>query len=160
MAHPSVHHHGISVSDLDRAVEFYSDVLGLELLDRYTLSDDALSTAIGSGPITGRFAQLGGETSRVELIEYERDDGDAGNSDEGNETSGADRTDDADDGRARDVYETGAKHLGLRTDDIEQVYAALPEDVETISEPQTTGSGTRICFLRDPDGNAVELLEL
>ncbi|EFW89978.1 Glyoxalase/bleomycin resistance protein/dioxygenase [Haladaptatus paucihalophilus DX253] len=58
------------------------------------------------------------------------------------------------------MYETGAKHLGLRTDDIEQVYATLPEDVETISEPQTTGSGTRICFLRDPDGNAVELLEL
>ncbi|WP_423747227.1 VOC family protein (plasmid) [Haladaptatus sp. SPP-AMP-3] len=110
--------------------------------------------------IIGRFAQLGDETARVELIEYEKADGETGNSDDGDETSGADRAGGGDDGRARDVYETGAKHLGLRTDDIEQAYANLPDDVETVSEPQTTGSGTRICFLRDPDGNAVELLEL
>jgi catechol 2,3-dioxygenase-like lactoylglutathione lyase family enzyme len=146
MAQPTVHHHGISVTDLDRAVEFYRDVLGLELLDQYTLSDDALSTAIGSEQITGHFAQLGGETARVELIEYESEE-------EENGTSTSDT-------HGRDVYDTGAKHLGLRTDDIESVYADLPDDVETISEPQTTGSGTRICFLRDPDGNAVELLEL
>ncbi|WP_231186586.1 VOC family protein [Haladaptatus sp. DYF46] len=145
MAQQTVHHHGISVTDLDRAIEFYRDVLGLELLDQYTLSDDALSTAIESGAITGHFAQLGGDTARVELIEYESED-------EGNGTGTSD------DGR--DVYETGAKHLGLETDDIEGIYADLPDDVETVSEPQTTGSGTRICFLRDPDGNAVELLEL
>ncbi|MFH5801306.1 VOC family protein [Haladaptatus sp. CMAA 1911] len=145
MAQQTVHHHGISVTDLDRAIEFYRDVLGLELLDQYTLSDDALSTAIGSGAITGHFAQLGGETARVELIEYE--------SKEREKTEASDTHD-------QDVYETGAIHLGLETNDIEGFYADLPDDVETISEPQMTGSGTRICFLRDPDGNAVELLQL
>jgi len=31
--------------------------------------------------------------------------------------------------------------------------------VTTLSEPQTTDSGTRICFLQDPEGNLVEALE-
>lgn len=139
MTQLSLHHHGVSVADLDRAVEFYSDLLGFEVIDRYTLSDDALSTAIGSDGATGHFAQLEAETARVELIEYENE---------------------SDDVRGAEIHDTGAKHLGLRTDDIEAFYANLPDDVETISEPQTTGSGTQILFLRDPDGNPVEVLEL
>ncbi len=150
MSQLGLHHHGVSVTDLDQAIEFYSDVLGLEVTDRYTLSDDALSTAVGGDELTGHFAQLDGGTGRVELIEYESgNDDDNGNDDEsGNGVRGA------------AVYDTGAKHLGLETDDLDGVYESLPDDVETISEPQTTGSGTKILFVRDPDGNSVEILEL
>jgi len=42
---------------------------------------------------------------------------------------------------------------------LDAFYDSLPADVETLSPPQTTESGTRICFLRDPEGNLVELLE-
>lgn len=75
---------------------------------------------------------------RVELIEYEPV---------------------GDDRRGGEVNDPGATHLGLSTDDLDAFYAGLPADVETISEPQTTASGTRICFFRDPDGNLVEVLE-
>lgn len=152
MSHLSLHHHGVSVTDLDSAVEFYRDVLGFEVLDRYTLSDDALSTAIGGDEMTGHFVQLDAGAGRVELIEYET--GDA------NDVEGDRDGDDGNDVRGAAVYHSGAKHLGLETDDIEEFYESLPDDVETISEPQTTGSGTKICFVRDPDGNPVEILEL
>lgn len=33
-------------------------------------------------------------------------------------------------------------------DDLNRFYAELPPDIETISEPYTTESGTRILFLR------------
>jgi catechol 2,3-dioxygenase-like lactoylglutathione lyase family enzyme len=75
---------------------------------------------------------------RVELIEYEPV---------------------GDDRRGGEVNDPGATHLGLSTDDLDAFYAGLPADVETISEPQTTASGARICFFRDPDGNLVEVLE-
>jgi Glyoxalase/Bleomycin resistance protein/Dioxygenase superfamily. len=59
-----------------------------------------------------------------------------------------------------DLNEPGATHLGVEVDDIDDFYDSIPADVETISEPQTTDTGTTICFLRDPDGHLVEVLEL
>ncbi|WP_433627242.1 VOC family protein [Halomicrococcus sp. NG-SE-24] len=138
MGQPSLHHHGVSVTDRDRLVEFYRNALGFDVIDQYTLSGDALATAIDDETATGHFAHLAADTARIELVEYETD---------GDDVSGG------------EVYDDGAKHLGLKTDDIDQFYANLPDDVETISEPQTTESGTRIFFLRDPDGNLIEILE-
>ena len=43
---------------------------------------------------------------------------------------------------------------------LDDFYRSLSADVETISEPQTTETGTKICFLRDPDDHLVEVLEL
>lgn len=34
-----------------------------------------------------------------------------------------------------------------------------PDDVETLSEPRTSSTGTPILFLRDPEGNLVEVLD-
>lgn len=136
MSH-SVHHHGISVADLERSLSFYRDALGFEVIDRYTLDDEGLSAAVGA-ETTGRFAQLDGGDARVELVEY----------DAGQPVPQA------------AVYDTGATHLGIEVEDIDAAYEALPDGVEAVSGPRTTGSGTRICFLRDPDGTLVELLEL
>lgn len=135
----AVHHHGISVADLDRSLAFYRDALGFELLDRYTLSDEGLSAAVGA-EVTGEFAQLDGRGARIELVEY-----DAGAAVE-----------------TRAVYDTGATHLGIEVADVDAAVEALPGDVDVdvVGGPRTTGSGTRICFLRDPDGTLVELLEL
>ncbi len=134
---PTVHHHGISVADLERSLSFYRDALGFEVIDRYTLDDEGLSAAIGV-VATGRFAHLDGGNARVELVEYDAGDAVPESA----------------------VYDTGATHLGIEVEDIDTAYEALPESVEAVSAPQTTGSGTRICFLRDPDGTLVELLEL
>jgi catechol 2,3-dioxygenase-like lactoylglutathione lyase family enzyme len=95
----AAHHYGVTVTDLETAVAFYRDTLGLGVLDRFFVSGEAFATGVGVPGATGSFAHL-------------------------------------------DAF-----------------YAGLPADVETISEPQTTASGTRICFFRDPDGNLVEVLE-
>jgi len=134
----AAHHYGVTVTDLETAVAFYRDTLGLDVLDRFSVSGEAFATGVGVPGATGSFAHLDAGGARVELIEYEPV---------------------GDDRRGGDVNDPGATHLGLSTDDLDAFYAGLPGDVETISEPQTTASGTRICFFRDPDGNLVEVLE-
>jgi len=46
---------------------------------------------------------------------------------------------------AESVNQRGAKHLGFEVDDVDAFYADLPDDVETLSEPQTTPTGARYC---------------
>ncbi len=132
------HHYGVTVTDLERAVEFYGEKLGFDVLDRYTVSGPEFETAVGLEEATGRFAHLDAGSGRVELVEYDP---------EGEES------------RGDEVNRPGVKHLGFAVSDVDGLYADLPDDVETVSEPQTTSSGTRILFLRDPEDNLVEVVE-
>lgn len=137
-SHPTAHHYGVTVTALDRAVAFYRDVLGLDVLDRFTVSGEAFASGVGVDGATGRFAHLDAGSARVELVEYDP---------EGEETDG------------RPVNQPGAKHLGLAVEDAEAFHEELPDDVETISPPRTTESGATILFVRDPEGNLIELIE-
>lgn len=132
------HHVGFTVSDLETTVEFYRDVLGLEVLDRFEVSGQAFETVTGLEGASGRFAHLDAGDVRLELVEYE--------------PAGEPLED-------SDLNQRGAAHVGLTVDDLESVSAGLPDEVETLSDPQTTASGTTLCFIRDPEGNLVELLE-
>lgn len=138
MADLTAHHVGITVTDLDRAVAFYRDALGLSLIDRFTVSGEAFSEAVEVENATGAFAHFDAGSVRIELIEYE--------------PVGEDRT-------GGKINDPGAKHVGLAVDDVDATVAELPEDVERLSEPQTTETGTRIAFIRDPDGTLIEFLD-
>ena len=132
------HHYGVTVADLDRAVEFYRDALGLDVLDRFTVSGDAFADAVSVDGATGSFAHLDAGDARVELVEYDPE--------------GEARTGEA-------IDRPGTKHLGLAVADLDAFHERLPADVETLSDPRTTESGTRILFLRDPERNLVEVVE-
>ena len=62
-----------------------------------------------------------------------------------------------------DSYEigTGYGHIALRVDDLEQTLAALKEQgIEPEREPyRVREGGSLICFVRDPDGYRVELID-
>ena len=135
----TAHHVGITVEALDRTLPFYRDVLGLEVLDRFSVSGAAFADAVDVPGATGRFAHLEAGGARLELVEYDPE---------------------ADSRTPPALNQPGATHVGLAVDDLDARFEALPEDVETLCEPRTTESGTRICFLRDPEGNLVELLEV
>jgi catechol 2,3-dioxygenase-like lactoylglutathione lyase family enzyme len=135
---PGLHHVGTTVTDLDRAVDFYRDVFDLAVLARFTVSGDAFGTGVGVPGATGHFAHLDGGEVRVELVEYDPEGTDA---------------------VAATVNQPGAKHLALGVDDARAFYRELPDDVTTVSEPQTTETGATIFFVEDPEGNLVEVIE-
>jgi catechol 2,3-dioxygenase-like lactoylglutathione lyase family enzyme len=135
---PTAHHVGITVTDLERAVDFYTEVFDLSVAAEFSVGGEAFATGVDVPDATGEFAHLDADGIRVELIEYDPE----------GEPAHADR-----------VNQPGAKHLGLEVPNLDDFYRALSEDVETLSAPQTTESGTKICFLRDPEGNLIEVLE-
>jgi len=135
---PTAHHFAVTVSDLDRAVAFYRDVLGLDVLAEFAVGGDAFATGVGIDGASADFVHMDAGDARVELVEY---------------------TPEGEAHPKGQLNQPGATHLGLEVDDLDAVYESLSDDVATIAEPQTTESGTRILFVRDPDGTLVELLE-
>lgn len=138
MTDPTAHHVGVTVSDLDRAVDFYTDTFGLDVVAEFSVKGDAFAEAVAVDGASGSFAHLDAGDAVVELVEYEPQ---------------ADSTPDP------ELNRPGAIHLGLAVDDVEAFYAALDDGVETLSPPRTTASGTSICFVRDPEGNLIEVLD-
>ncbi|OIB59146.1 VOC family protein [Natrialba sp. SSL1] len=138
---PDAHHVGITVDNLDTVLPFYRDDLGLTVVDEFSVAGDELAAAINVADASGTFVHLegeGGHGSRIELVSFEPAARDA-------PTAG--------------LNQPGATHVGLQVDDLDSFYATLDDDVTTLSEPRTTDSGTTILFLRDPEGNLVEVLE-
>lgn len=67
----SAHHVGLTVTDLERSIEFYRDVLGMAVLDRFEVAGDAFATAVDVPGASGSFAHLDADGVRVELVEYD-----------------------------------------------------------------------------------------
>ncbi|AGB39225.1 VOC family protein [Natronococcus occultus] len=138
MTEHSAHHVGITVEDLEDILPFYRDRLGLDVLDRFSVEGEDFADAVGVDGAGASFVHLDANGVRLELVEYDPE---------------------ADPRPTPGLNEPGATHVGLAVADLDAFYADLPDEVPTISEPRTTESGTSICFLRDPEGNLVEILE-
>lgn len=131
------HHVGIAVEDVETVAAFYRETFGFETAGSFTVAGDAFATGIGVDAATGRFVRLSMDGVLLELVEYEP----AGTA--------------LDRGSVRDP---GSVHVAVSCGDVEAFYDDLGPDVETISEPVTTESGTTILFVRDPEGNLVEVV--
>lgn len=137
---PTAHHYGITVSDLDRSIAFYRDTFGMEVVDRFEMEPDSFAQVLGVDDGRAEVAFLGGIGFRIELEEHADP-----------ELSVADLADPDD---------VGVPHVCLEVDDVDAFYREYEDDVTFVSPPgQASDSGATICYLRDPDGNLVELIE-
>lgn len=142
-------HVGLTVTDLDRSVSFYRDVLGLEYLGEMEMDGMETEALFQKPGCRARVAYLNGSQALaappVELIQFvsqtvERQTG--------------------------DLFRTSISELCFAVEDIDQTYQRLLErGVEFLSEPQTFDSTrygfgkSRAVYLRDPDGIVLELLQ-
>jgi YD repeat-containing protein len=134
------HHYGVTVSDMDEALGFYRDTLGMETDAELTFASEEFSKFVGveNADVDIVFLDAGGFA--VELLEYNHPPG-------GDANEGVSNND------------VGAAHLCLEVDDIDEVYDDLSEETEFINPPQTLENGAQVAYMYDPDGNVVELLE-
>ena len=130
----TIHHFGLVVSDLDASLEWYGKRLGFTLEARWDVAGAGL-----------RFAHARSGDVRFEFMERA---GAAPGPDEAKDVFGALET-------------RGAKHVGLACEDVEAARASLKaEGVEVIFGPNEVPQvRVRNLFLRDPDGNQIELVE-
>lgn len=134
------HHYGVTVSDLDTALEFYRDALGLEVANELSLDGEPFRSFVGVEDATADIVFLDADSCAIELLEYSQPPGDEAN-------AGVTSND------------TGASHICLAVDDVDDTYAELATGYESISDPQTLENGATVVNFRDPDGNVVQLIE-
>jgi catechol 2,3-dioxygenase-like lactoylglutathione lyase family enzyme len=70
-----IEHIGLSVSDLDRSVEFYRDIIGLELIRILEPGSVPLDKVINMPGSTARIAHMQSEKAMLELFEYKEPQG-------------------------------------------------------------------------------------
>lgn len=139
----TAHHYGVTVSDLEEALDFYEGTLGLELesrghVEKGTEDADKFDDFVDVDGVDVEVAFLDAGGCQVELLRYHEPGGD-----------------DANEGVSNN--DIGASHFCLEVDDIDEVYDDLSEGVEFVNEPITLSKGVRVAYMYDPDGNIVEL---
>ena len=143
-----IHHTGLVVSDLDRSIWFYHDLLGLPFANEPTPWFDGEDLARGVGVPDARLRQVSlwvGDQATLELIEY------------------ANRP--ASSTAPVPNHHLGAAHVCFRVDDVRAKKAELEaqgvsfySDVNVVDEGPL--AGWRWCYFSDPDGLALELVEI
>lgn len=141
----SMYHTGFTVSDLDRSIEFYRDVLGMTLYRRQTGTAEYLSTITGFAGVKLEIALLKTPDGNgmLELLQYV--------------SHPAPPTE-------RETNRPGNAHVCFKVADIHAACEELRQrEVRLISPPAEITAGVHKgaygVYLRDPDGFTVELFQ-
>lgn len=147
----AVDHINIVVSDLERSVAFYTNLLGFRETRRAHLEGDWVETIIGLKNVRADVVYVvapAGEP-RLELLHYDTPEGDAA--------------------AVNSLANTrGLRHLAFRVDDIDGTTQRLRDaGVEVFSDPVRVPAGVvshdagekTLCYFLDPDGVILELAE-
>lgn len=143
----AMHHVGITVSDLERGIDFYHGVLGLGFVNEPSpvFDDPELGPAVGVPGAALRQVSLELGDGILELLEYVRP------------RSPIDAP------LAQNAL--GAQHVAFLVDDIHAKKAELEgKGIEFFSDVNAVDDGVlagwRWAYFSDPDGNALELVEI
>ena len=144
-----IYHVGLTVSDMERSVSFYRDILGLKYLGEILMEGSETDAMFGRKNSRARVAYLNGSDEPgmppVELIQF---------------TDSDVRT------VPSDLFRSSISELCFYTDDIDRTYKTLKgKNVECISAPQDfdfTEGGfgkSRAFYFKDPDGIILEMMQ-
>ena len=139
-------HTGITVSNLERSLHFWQNVLGFEFSHRAHQSGEMAEEMTGAKGAELKFAVVKApDGHKIELLEY---------------LAPPDRKQHVD-LRPCDV---GHVHIALTVDDIDAVLNAIAASGwKAAGKPQTLQSGPntgkRVIYVRDPDGATIEFMQ-
>ena len=147
MTRPGLHHIGLTVSDLERSIRFYRDLIGLPVRERDELSGGQVEGVTGVAGSKLRIADLDfGSGRTLELTQYLAPVGGSVHP---------------------QPMDSGHTHIGIEVGDIEAVYQRLvAASVVTRSQPtelRDAGpfwTGAKVLHALDPDGVTVELVQM
>src|ERR1700682_5125089 len=137
-------HTGITVSNLERSLAFWRDVLGFELSHRTHQTSELAGEITGVPGAEISLAVVKAPGHKIELLQY---------------LAPPDRKDV--DLRPCDV---GHVHVALTVDNLDAVLSAIAASGwKAAGKPQTLKSGPnagkRVVYVRDPDGTTIEFMQ-
>lgn len=136
-------HIGICVSDWQRSLRFYRDVLGFHYLSELQIAGEPTDTLLRLKNTDLRAIYLERDGTRIELLHYVSP-GHHG------------------DGRPRPMNQLGLTHLSLRVDNLPAMLATLKQaQVQILDDTHIDFSAfdAGAIFITDPDGTLIELVQ-
>jgi glyoxylase I family protein len=141
----AVDHTGITVSNLERSLAFWRDVLGFELSHRPHQTGELANEITGVPGAEISIAVLKGYGHKIELLQYLAPPG----------------------RRKIDLRpcDVGFVHVALAVDNLDAVLNTIAASGwKAAGKPQTlaTGpnAGKRVIYVRDPDGTTIEFMQI
>ena len=137
-----VRHIGIVVTDMEKSLKFYRDLLGLKIKSLVDEEGQFLDNILAHENVKNKVAKLYAKNGNalVELIDSKS---------YGNK-------------KDRDFFTIGASHFAFTVDNLEKTYDYLVKNgVKFTAPPQQTPDGfAKVTFCEDPDGTLIELVEV
>lgn len=140
----SLDHISVTVSDMDRSLAFYRDLLGLQEVERHRLEGETISTMAGKPNVVMQVVRLAApDTPNIllDLQQYLSPEGKVSNAKLG---------------------DVGHAHFCFGVRNLDEAYTELSgKGVEFISKPVQFDLGWAVLdvvFLKDPDGFVLELV--
>ncbi|WP_316309869.1 VOC family protein [Clavibacter michiganensis] len=140
-------HMGLTVTNLERSIALYCDALGLPHPPEghiFHIEGEWLGNLVGADDPRIRVAFVPLDHGVLELLEYERPG-------------------DGRDAASLQNWDTGSAHLALNVAGLQSFYDRNKEALDFLSAPQMVPNGPwgggLVVYLRDPDGNPVELVD-
>lgn len=139
-------HTGITVSDIERSLAFWRDVLGFELSHRAHQKGELAEQITGVAGAEILIAVLKAPGHKIELLEYR---------------APADRRQE----NGVRPCDLGAAHIALLVDNLDDVLERIAAfGWKVAGKPQTLtvgpNAGKRVIYVRDPDGTTIEFMQL
>ena len=132
-------HVGLGISDMDRSLTFYRDLLGMEVLMDLDISDDRMARVIGVPGAKCRIVHLKLGHNILELFQYF-------------EPRGKNRA------RQMQQYDYGLIHLGFEINDFHNHIDQLKKhNIEFLGEPVEFRPDVWVAYFRGPDGEVCEI---
>lgn len=139
-------HVSVTVSDMDRSLAFYRDLLGMEEIERHLLEGKTISKMAGKDDVVMQVVRLEAPDTPgmlLDLQEYVQPKGKVS------------------DGKLGDV---GHSHICFGVPNLAEAYRELKEEgVTFVSEPVSFDLGwaiVHVVFFEDPDGYILELMQV
>lgn len=137
-------HTGITVRDIDHSLAFWRDALGFELLYRARRTGPFAEEVTGVADAEIEIAVLRGAGHKIELLQY---------------LAPCDRAHLKP--RSCDI---GSAHVAFDVDDLDAALASIAEQGwQAVGTPQKIAGGardgTKVVYVRDPDGTTIELMQ-
>jgi len=138
-------HVGIAVSDMERAISFYRDLLGFAVRKEMNESGSYIDNFCCLKEVAVKTVKMADDNGNlIELLHFSSHFRDNLKNFQ------------------RELIDVGISHFALTVDDIEETYEKLKEKgVMFNCVPQNTPDGyAKVAFCRDLDGNFIELVEV
>lgn len=138
----NIRHFGIVVSDIEKSLHFYRDLLGFQIKIDALEEGDFIDTILGLKNVKVRTIKMfAPDGNLIELLWYQ--------SHKGRKMEN------------KEIFDIGASHPAFTVNNIDQEYQGLKEKgVQFIAPPQiSSNKKAKVVFCYDPDGVPIELVE-